>query len=435
MIYKLKNLFSCSLFVTILLAVSGFAGDQVSGEQWQDPFPSARERYQSSPDSLKLNQVLSLVAAANPSLKAGLKRIEAAEGLMMQAGLWPNPELEVEVEEVGWDAPGLQESEITVLLSQEIQLWGNRRNRRLVARREFEATQLQTQVTAFDIHAIAVERYYTLSHAQRRVALAQESVDLATDIAESARARIDMGASMLSELLLGQLEIEIAALELADAMADLETARTELSSLWQGDASEIVAANVDFDPAVLKRIEALQSLLNGSRDVRFLEAETSLADAELNLQRSGSKPSISISGGYKRIEADGFNSFVLGVGLPLPFLDRNQGSIRALEARKDALRLLRQQALVTSRVEFETSKRRIEQQTTRYHAIKTRVLPKAEEAYLSLKSAYEKGRLPYSTLLEAQRMLLDLRFEQNDIELSIRRETGAIERLLGVTIQ
>lgn len=435
MTYKLKNYFLRGLFVVCLLTTSGFAGDLVSGDQWQDPFQSTGSVVTSRSDSLTLPQILGLVADANPSLKAGLKRIEAANGLLRQAGLWPNPELEVVMEEVGWDVPGLQESEITVILSQEIELWGNRKNRRLVARRGMETVRLETQIAVFDIYASTTERYFTLSHAQRRVTLAQDAVDLARDIAESARIRVAMGAAMQSELLLGQLEMETAALELAETISEMETARSKLASLWQSNASHIVVAETDFDPTVVVQVGGLRSLLEQSREVRSLEAEEARTDAELNLERSGAKPNLSLSGGYKRLEADGTNSFVIGVGLPLPFLNRNQGNIRSLEARKEALSFSRQQALLTASTEFETSKRRIEQQVSRHQTINTQVLPKAEEAYLSLKSAYDKGKLPYTTLLEAQRMLLNLRFELNDIGLTIKREIVTLERLLGVTIQ
>jgi cobalt-zinc-cadmium efflux system outer membrane protein len=303
-----------------------------------------------------------------------------------------------------------------------------------MAQRGLEAIQLETQIAAFDIYATTLERYSVLGHAQRQVKLAQDAVDLAADIAESARARVDMGAAMQSELLLGQLEIETAELELAEANSEMDIAGTELTSLWQGQSSDIVVAQTDFDPAVVARVDALRLLLEGNRAVRSLEAEAALTEAELDLERSGAKPNLSLSGGYRRIETNSSNSFVFGIGLPLPFLNRNQGSIRSLEARLDAIRFSRKQALVTATAEFETSKRRIEQQVSRYRIINTKVLPKAQETYLSLKSAYDKGKLPYSTLIEAQRLLLDLRFELNDIGLTIELETVALERLLGVTI-
>lgn len=434
MTYKPKNHFFCSLLVVCLLISSGFAGNNVSEDQWQDPFQSTGLVMIAQSDSLSLSQVLGMVGKSNPSLRAGLKRIEAAKGLLTQAGLWSNPELEIELEEVGWDAPGFRESEMTVMISQELELWGTRKNRKQVAQRELEAVNLESKIGAFDIYTTTKERYSILSHAQRRVTLAQDAVDLATDIAESARIRVNMGASMKSELLLGQLEIETAALELVEAISELEIAKTELTSLWQGEASDIVVAETNFDSSVVTKIEAAQLLLKGSREVRSLEAEEARTEAELDLERSEAKPSFSLSGGYKRIKADGSNSFVFGVGFPLPFLNRNQGSIRSLEARRDALRLYREQALLTARTEFESSKRRITQQVSRYRIINAQILPKAEEAYLSLKSAYDKGKLPYSTLLEAQRRLLGLRFELNDIGLTVKQEIVTLERLLGVTI-
>lgn len=435
MTYKSKYACYCNLILICLLFYSVYPADLAAVDQWQDPFRSAIKQSDSSPDSLNLASVLNLVAEANPALKTGLKRIEAANGLLTQAGLWSNPELELEMEEVGWDAPGFKESEFTVLLSQEIELWGNRKNRKQVARRELEVVQLETQIAAFDIYTATVERFSTLGHAQRRLRLTQDAVNLASDIATAARIRVDLGAAMQSELLMGQLETVTAELQVAEATSELEIARTELIALWQGDASAVIVAETDFDPTVTVRIDVLQGLIEGSRDVRSLEAEAALSEAELNLERSGAKPNLSLSGGFKRAKVDGSNSFVLGVGFPLPFLNRNQGNIVSLEARQDVLRLSRQQALLNATADFETSKRRIEQQVSRYRMIRAQVLPKAEETYISLKSAYKKGKLPYFTLLEAQRIFLDLRFELNDIGLIIKHEIVALERLLGVTIQ
>lgn len=434
MTYQSKYAYLANLILIGLWIYSISPADLAAGDQWQDPFQSVVRQSDSSLDSLTLVEVLGLVAEANPGLKTGLKRIEAANGLLTQAGLWSNPELELEMEEVGWDAPGFKESEFTVLLSQEIEVWGNRKNRKQVARRDLEVVQLETQIAAFDIYTATVERFSTLDHAQRRLRLTQDAVNLASDIATAARIRVDMGAAMQSELLMGQLETVTAELQVAEATSELEIARTELVALWQGEASAVFVTETDFDPTVTVRIDALQVLLEGSRGVRSLEAEAALAEAELNLERSGAKPNLSLSGGFKRLAADGSSSFVLGVGFPLPFLNRNQGNIVSLEARKDAIRLSRQQALLTARANFETSKRRIEQQVSRYWMISAQVLPKAEETYLSLKSAYKKGKLPYFTLLDAQRIFLDLRFELNDIGLTIKHEIVALERLLGVTI-
>ena len=50
---------------------------------------------------LTLRRALVLTLMHNPELKAFSLKIRAAEARQLQAGLWPNPELEVEVEEAG----------------------------------------------------------------------------------------------------------------------------------------------------------------------------------------------------------------------------------------------------------------------------------------------------------------------------------------------
>jgi outer membrane protein TolC len=120
----LKRHFIGVLLLGALLILWEDVAAQPSRYQWEDPFASRSETVIPGSDSLTLQAVLDLVAEANPALKAGRSRVEAARGLLKQASLRPNPELEVEFEEVGWDAPGFGESEISASFSQEVELWG-----------------------------------------------------------------------------------------------------------------------------------------------------------------------------------------------------------------------------------------------------------------------------------------------------------------------
>lgn len=433
MVNRIGDRLSLRVLLTATLVSTGIAGDVETTTQWEDPFVSKVGTTISS-DSLTLETVLGLVAKANPTLKAGQKQIEASLGSLTQAGLRPNPEVEAEFEEVGWDASGLNESEISVLLSQEIELWGKRKNRKNLALTEIEATKLETAVAGFDIYAATVERFYTLAYAQRQVALAGEAKRLAAAITESIRIRIEKGAALSSELLLGQLELERARLELAQSERELANTKDELASLWKGDGSNLVVVESDLSAATLPNTRGLESLISGSRDVAALDREAEKVDAQLNLEKADGKPSLFLSGGYRRIEADGSNTFLFGVGMPLPFFNRNQGTVSSLRAQSEAIKFMQEEALVNAETAFQTIQRKIIQLLSRYQSIDTLVLPKAKETYRTLKDAYEKGRIPYPTLLEGERTLIDLRFELNDLELAIRQEIIDLERLLGVKL-
>jgi outer membrane protein TolC len=120
----------CSLFALSVTVFISIIQPQASGNkglaQWEDPFPRISVTLSDLPDTLTLQDALSLVALANPLLKAGPLLVRAAESDIRQAGAMSNPEFEIEAEDAGGDLAGLGESEITVLLSQEIEIWGQR---------------------------------------------------------------------------------------------------------------------------------------------------------------------------------------------------------------------------------------------------------------------------------------------------------------------
>lgn len=402
--------------------------------QWENPFEDVSDATSVSTDSLSLSETLRLVAKANPRLHAGRERIKATKGLIVQAGLRPNPKFEIEAEEIGGDASGFRESEINITLSQEFELWGKRGNRRNLAISEAETVRLDVMFANFEVYTSAVERFFDVSHAQQRVALSLKASRIAKSIAETAKMRVDKGAALLSEFLLGELEFERAQLNLAEAESDLITAKERLSSLWKEQRSDFDVQQPGADLESLTEIERFQPLIENSRKISALNREEQTIKARLNLEQSNGKPSVTLSGGIKRLEADNANTFIIGAGLPLPLFNRNQGSTASLRASVEALKLEMEQATINAETEFKSIQRRLTQLVSRYRTLTTSLLPKAEETYSSLKKAYDSGRIPYSILLESQRTLIDLRFGLNDIDLTIRREVVSLERLLGVTI-
>ena len=91
--------------------------------------------------------------------------------------------------------------------------------------------------------------------------------------------------------------------------------------------------------------------------------------------------------------------------------------------------------MANAEAELETIYRNLEQLLLSRASLDTLILPEAEEAYSSLKRAYEMGRIPYSTLLEGEQGLTEVGFELNDLHLAIRQESTALEQLLGISLR
>jgi len=423
------------LLASILLAASSAAHSQGLEKQWKNPFPSGMDTLTVDFNSLTLDMVLQLVPRGNSSLRANRMERNAAGESVRQANLRPNPELEFEAEGVGGDMAGFRESEITIALSQELELWGQRKARRRVALADAERIEWETRVEDFDIYTEAKLRFYSLLHAQSRLELTDKAARLAREVAEAAGVRVEKGAALASEQLLGRLEFERAQREVVLAETELESARRSLAALWRGDQRNIGTVIPDPGLETLPDLASLKSYLKGSREVVRCGFEETGVNGLLHLEKTNRLPSPILSGGYRRSQADGTCTYLVGVGIPLPLFNRNQGTISSLKAQSDALKSAREQALTNVEAELETIHQRLNSLLENRASLRTLILPKAEEAYRSLKRAYELGRIPYTALLEGEQTLMEVRFEVNDLDLAMRQEMVALERLLGIDLK
>ncbi|MBU8933179.1 MAG: TolC family protein [candidate division Zixibacteria bacterium] len=423
-----------TLVLLTLLLLSALTAPASGSDRWEAPFAIIEATVGVDDSVLTLPELLHLVATRNPLLPSLDLRREAAQGEITQAGVRPNPELEAELGGVTWDTPGFDESEIGVSLSQEFELFGQRGARRKVAEAEWQTSEFDARVAAFDLYLETRVRYFALAHAQVQYDLSDISIGLAEDIVATIQQRIEQGAALQSELLLAQLELQRARLASGEVELDFETAQISLASLWAGDPGirVVVPAEPDFK-SVLDRItesiaDSTRELITLDRHREELKAQRYLADAE-------AKPNLTLSSGYTRLVADKSNSLMFGISLPLPFRDQNHGVLQSLDAEIQRIDFERRQAQIESMAAVASGLARLRQLNNRHTALNAELLPTAEETYQTMQVLYQSGRLPYTNLLEANRALVELRFERNDIVLAFREQIIAMERLGGKILQ
>lgn len=414
--------------------VGSLLASPAAAQQWMDPFPPPTSTDAASTDSLTLRDALQKVARSNPTRQALRHRVEAAASLVEQAGLRPNPEIGFEAQDFGGDLSGFSQAEFTANLSQEIELWGKRTRRRQAAQSETDAVSLNLALADYDLYGETSQRYHVLVHAQNSLVLAKDATDLAVSMTTSVETRLERGAAMISELLLSELELQRARLQQAHEEYELASAQDDLAALWGGAEVDLVAVDPGLDPRVLRRLESLQPELEKSREVVLAKSQEDILKVQMNLQQVENKPSLTVTGGYRRAQADGTNSFIFGLALPLPFFDRGQGNIRALQAEAVAAGLARQQAMISAGVEYRSLARKLKQFSARRKMIHDIILPQAQETYRSLKQAYEKGKVIYSVLLQGEQTMIELRADLNDLDLALVEQVIALEQLLGVRL-
>ncbi len=425
----------CTLSALSVTVFMSAIPSQASGDngltQWEDPFPRNSVTLSDLSDTLTLADALWLVASTNPLLKAGSLSVQAAENDIAQAGAMSNPELEIEAEGLGGDLGGVGQSEITALLSQEIQIWGQRGTRRQLARAEKLLEEFASSVDTYRIYAETKSRFYALSGAQQEMQLADMDFEFAEQIVDAVRLRVKGGAAMESELFLSETGLERAKLELSAAETRVAEAQLHLSTLW-GEPRQDFCCVEDTFLFAIPNSEVLATAANKSNEAVEFRLIRSIMEAQLNLEKKEWRPNPTFSGGLKRSEADKVTSFVAGLSLPLPILNRNQQGIKAWRARMDAVTLKEEQARREASSRVRTAWERLGQLQTSLSALDRTIIPKSRSAYQSLRTAYQNGRIPLTQLLESERMLIEVQSQRIELTREFREQTIALEALLGI---
>jgi cobalt-zinc-cadmium efflux system outer membrane protein len=416
----------------LILLVNANASDL-----WQAPFDTTVAKSESTDSLLSLDDILVLVAAENSSFRSFNYQLQAAQNNLKQAGHWPNPEFETELEEFGWDASGFDESEIAISLAQEFEFFGQRSARKNVAKSEIDATKLHIKLSAFDLYLETKQRFYALAHAQQKVELSEASVALAKEIVDNIYFRLDNGIGLQSEHLLAQLEQQRSLLALEQAKQDVIVLESILVSLWKGEPSGVellTCNNLNLAP-LIDKIDLLSNQIDSTRSIMQLQSELEILKKEKILAAAEACPNVMLRGGFKRLTVDNSKSFHLGIALPIPLFNRNQGTRRSLDAQQRSLEYTLEQSKIEAASVIQSHIIQLKKLVDKHAVFDSLLLPTANEAYRKLQNAYESGRVPYIQLLEAKRALNDLSFEHNDMLLEIQEQIIALESLTGVTMR
>ncbi|MXO65305.1 TolC family protein [Altericroceibacterium endophyticum] len=351
-------------------------------------------------DALELSGVAEQAdSVTNPRLVGPRAETEAAAALVDQARLRPNPEVSFEVENVAGSGAfsGLQSTEYTLSLGQRLELGGKRSARIGAAEAQAELASLRADLTTAELGQLVRERYLAAAAAAARVELAEDVVARNEELARIAGVLVEVGREPPLRALRADAALAEARARLLEAEAESLSARTALAVLWSGGEAPLVPTEF---PNIVPPA-SLMAQATGSLTYRVARAESTAAAAEMERQRSLRIPDPTVSAGVRRFEESGDNAFLIGVSIPLPFRDRNQGNIAAAEARSRAANAREAVALADYEQSVATARARYLGAQARVETLSQTSLPQAEEALRLVRIGYRNGRFPLIEVLAA----------------------------------
>ncbi|MBM4035132.1 MAG: TolC family protein [Planctomycetes bacterium] len=388
--------------------------------------------------ALALREALALALLHSPELAGASWDLRVAEAKMLQAGLRPNPELEAGFEGFGGtgDKRGLKGLEATLQLSQVIELGGKRLKRVRAAAAEGRLAAWDYEAKRLDVLTDTAKAFVEAVAAQERVKLAEELAALAERVLGVVAERVRAGKVAPLEEHKAKAELATARIGLGQARHKAEAARRRLVTLWGGTvpAFERVLGDLavpvsDFNPQ--SQWAGLAALLKQNPDIARWEDEMQQRQAALELERANRIPNLSLSPGLGYFGESEDAAMLLGLVLPLPIFDRNQGGI--LEARYRAAKALEEKraAEAKARAELAVAYGELASAFEEVRGIQAEVLPASQAAYALANEGFKEGKFAFLDVLDAQRTLFEARGDLIAALAEYHKALAEVERLIG----
>lgn len=365
---------------------------------------------------LTLAQSLALAADRSPALAAQAFQERAAAGIIEQAGLRPNPTLDVGLENVlgTGHVQGVRSLEATVQASQTFERGGKRDKRVALASRERETAGREFAVRRTEILAATASAYVAAVAAQQRLALAAEPLRLARETLAVIDSRMRAGAASQIESARARAALVSSEAEFARTEAAVISARAALAGTWGGNLSEITGtplAGAVRVPETLPAEAGFRTRLAAHPRLAVQTAVVASRRAALDLEQTQATQDVTASGGVRFLRNGTDAGFVAGVSVPIPYRNKNQGNIRAaretLAGAEHAVRAVESEL----RAAFSVAWQDLAAAHMVAQKLRRDALPATEEAYAAVRRAYEAGPIPLIDVLDAQRALSALRRE------------------------
>lgn len=385
--------------------------------------------------SLRLQKVLSLSLMKNPALAAFSWEVRAMEAAKLQASLLPNPELDIELENLAGteEMSGTDAMETTIQLSQLIELGGKRNKRDLVATLEHDLARWDYEAKRLDIFSGATIAFIDVLSAQEHLALAEDMASLAEKFHTTVSDRVTAGKVSPVEKTKAAVTLSRNRIKVERMKRSLKAARKNLAAYWGSSVTtfeKVVGELHNVSPIPSSTL--LETMISRNPDIARRVVEMEKYQAALDLSKAGRIPDLTVSGGYRRFNETDKNAFVIGLSVPLLFFNRNQGDIAESSYRLSKGAYEKRAVETEVKKDLNESYQKLSIAYTEVNALKTEVLPGAQLAFDAANEGYQLGKFNFLDVLDAQRILFDSREQYLDALSTYHTSVAEVERLIGI---
>lgn len=376
-------------------------------------------------ETLTLEEAIRRSVAQSPQGEATAARIAVLDAARAAADTKPAPTIEGTIENIG--TGGFSQVQIDATYNQRLERGGKRQARIDVVEGDLGVARAEALIRRLDLAKQVQELYVEAQTAALKLELAKSRVEIAQRLQTEVKRRVDDARDPLFAGTRARTQLAEAQVDLELAEHALEAAKVRLALIAGGTPEELTIVTTGFlEPTPV----AAEAPALGTVDYALYEARSRRADANIRLQEAGARTDPTVFAG-PRLFGSGDVAIIAGVSLPL----RNRALNRANLARAEAERRQVEAELAVQRFdrlrEVALAAERVEEARREADAIRSRVIPGAEQTLREVRAGYNRGGFTFLDVSTAQSALHDARVRMVTALAEYHRARADLDRLTG----
>lgn len=410
------------LFACLHAAVS--AGSAPAADGWNTRLAAAIHR----------------ASSANPELVAAEARIEASRQRALQAGAFPDPEVEVGIKDLPVSNPSLSRDDFTmemVTARQSLPARGKLSTRTLSAEAAVVSAVAMHSVHTTALAADVADAFFGIAELDQRFEILERSRDRLKRAADSARERYRVGKGSQSDVLRANLETTAIENRILSMQAERRVLASRFNTLQKLPVDATVPAIGALVPLPAAPNSSGISERAAQRSPAIAAARAGLrrAEAEVRLAALERRPDWTVSTYYGRRErfedlAGAFVSF----NLPFAHPRRLQSKRAEMEAELSAARADLENVRSQIERDVEIAEAELQRSVEQERLYRTSILPQAELNARAAEESYAVGQIDFGTYVRAALDLDTYESEAATNAAAIGRALAALQKASGLPL-
>ncbi len=397
--------------------------------------------------SVDVDALVARALTEHPELAAARAEVDAARARLQQAGLRPNPMLDL----AGQQNVTGSDNSVSVGVTVPLDLNGRKEGRLAVAEREIEVKGAQLADRERRLRAEIRLKAGEVLAAARNLAVTRELLDVNRRGLALMEERVRRGAAppLEGSLLLVEVNRLDAAQQLMESRVEVLHLQLKALAGLPPEAPIDVGGALEAPTVRADRASGLARAAAIRPDIRAARAEAAMARARIQKEEAEGRWDASVNVGYQRQETgfgglsgitdrggtrpiqDTFHMVGGGLTITLPVRNRNEGNIkaaqaetRAAERRREFLELVVRQEVASAFSQYEAARRSLDTYGRGVRDV-------ARQNLDTVRQSQALGRIPLLDVIAEQRRLIEVENGYTEILKQVYDAAVEIERAIG----